>query len=255
MKIRAIKCIILLIFLISGGVSSIFLSNFNYNREINDKSERDKDDSVPTTSLDHPPDADDFKFYKEITINHNNVSGTGNLIDFPLLISIFDEDLHDEVQSDGDDIAFANDFQMLDHEIELFNQTYNDTHAQLIAWVRIPVLSPFEDTVIRMYYGNPLIRAQENPEGVWDSNYKSVWHLSEDPIGTFYDSTSNSNDGTGYNLQSDDQVDGQIDGSIDFDNVQDYIVCGNDNSLNVGSNDFSLSLWFKYDGMNMGVLA
>jgi len=132
---------------------------FNNN---NDKGYNEKFPDVrhPITSSNHPNNAGDFEYYKAITIDHTKVSGNESLIEFPVLISIFDLNLHDRVQPDGDDIAFANDFQWLDHEIEFFNPNYNSTHAQLVAWVCIPVLSPFEDTVIRMYYGNPYMEAQ-----------------------------------------------------------------------------------------------
>ncbi|MFW9833695.1 MAG: DUF2341 domain-containing protein [Candidatus Thorarchaeota archaeon] len=193
-----------------------------------------------------------FNYRKDITIDHTKVAS--DLTDFPLLIDIFDTDLRTDVQADGDDIIFKLGTTILPHEIELFNQTYNSTHAHLIAWVKTD-LSSSADTTISMYYGSPQATNQEDPSGVWIGDYKGVWHLSETPTETIHDSTSNSNHGTGYNLQSDDQVDGQIDGSIDFDDTQDYINCGNDTSLNVGSNDFSLSLWFKYDGVSMGVLA
>ncbi|MFX1416246.1 MAG: DUF2341 domain-containing protein, partial [Promethearchaeota archaeon] len=193
-----------------------------------------------------------FDYSKDITIDHNQVAG--DLMDFPVLIELFDTDLRTDVQADGDDIIFKSGESLLPHEIELFEQTYNSSHAHLIAWVKADLLSS-TDTVITMYYGNPTLENQEDPAGVWNSNYAGVWHLSEDPTGTLYDSTTNLNHGNGYNLQSEDQVDGQIDGSIDFDNTQDYINCGNDTSLNVGSSDFSLSLWFKYDGVDNGVLA
>ncbi len=193
-----------------------------------------------------------FDYKKDITIDHNQVFE--DLVDFPVLIEIYDTDLRTDVQPDGDDIIFKSGEIQLPHEIETFEQSYNDSHAHLVAWVKADLLSS-TDTVITMYYGNPTIEKQEDSAGVWNSNYAGVWHLSEDPTGTLYDSTTNLNHGTGYNLQSEDQVDGQIDGSIDFDNNQDHIHCGNDTSLNVGSNDFSLSLWFKYDGVDMGVLA
>ncbi|MFX0167245.1 MAG: DUF2341 domain-containing protein [Candidatus Hodarchaeota archaeon] len=172
-----------------------------------------------------------------------------------------DSDLHDHVnQSNGNDIAFANDTAWLDHEIELFDQSYNITHAQLIAWVRIPELLISRDTIIRMYYGNSTMQSQENPQGVWDSNYKGVWHLSEDPSDSppqMKDSTSNNNHGTTSNLDPSDQINGQIDGSIDFDGGTDYdlIDCGNDTSLNMGSSEFSLSTWFNYDGVDWGAIA
>ena len=129
----------------------------------------------------HPPDANYFTDYKEIIIDHTKVSGTEDLLNFPVLISSFDVDLHNKVQVDGDDIAFSNGVSWLDHEIELFNQTYNSTHAQLVAWVRIPRLSTSTNTGIRMYYGNSTMGAQENPTGVWDSNYEFVLHMNQDP--------------------------------------------------------------------------
>ncbi|MFW9820934.1 MAG: hypothetical protein ACFFE5_15105, partial [Candidatus Thorarchaeota archaeon] len=154
-KVR-IKSLGILLFIILFPLifnSSLF-NFFNVESDKNeDRIEKNSKGLYPITSSNHPTNADDFKYYKNITIDHTKVSGTGNLIDFPLLISIFDSDLHDKVQPDGDDIAFANNFQWLDHEFELFNQNHNVTHAHLVAWVRIPVLSVSEDTIICMYYG------------------------------------------------------------------------------------------------------
>jgi hypothetical protein len=218
----------------------------------------DDPNSLLQTSSSGPPNKNFFQFYKIITIDHNQVSGTWSHKNFPVLISLLDSDLHDDVQSNGNDIAFANDTAWLDHEIEIFTQSYNDTHAQLIAWVRIPNLYTSIDTVIRMYYGNSTMGSQENPDAVWDSNFKGVWHLSEDPSGSspqMEDSTLNNNNGAVNNLQANDQVNGQIDGSIDFDATTDYINCTDDSSLNVGSSDFSLSLWFNFDGGTIGIIA
>jgi hypothetical protein len=191
-----------------------------------------------------PPNEHYFKYYKEVIIDHTKVSGSHDLINFPLLISTFDEDLHDKAQMDGDDIALAYNGAWLDHEIELFNQTYNSSYAQLITWVSIPRLSPSEDTIIRMYYGNSTMGTREKSEGVWDSNYKGVWHLSENPTGTILDSTSYDNDGTAYNMESEDQKMGQIDGSLDFDGNNEYI---NIPYYNL-SGSITYSLWFKREG-------
>ncbi|MHA1885958.1 MAG: DUF2341 domain-containing protein, partial [Promethearchaeota archaeon] len=133
--------------------------------------EKFPDEENPDTSSNHPNNADDYEYYKTLTIDHTQISGTENLFDFPVLISLFDADLHDNTQTDGNDIAFSNGFQWLDHEIELFNQTYNSTHAQLIAWVRIPVLFTSLDTIIQMYYGNPFMETQQN-YGVWNNGYE-----------------------------------------------------------------------------------
>jgi hypothetical protein len=187
--------------------------------------------------------SEDFLYYKIFTIDSSKVIGSTNLKDFPLLISIKDPDLRHHCQPDGDDIVFSNGTVWLDHEIELFDQTFNSTHAKLIAWIRIPSLSPTTDTNITMYYGEPGINTQENPLGVWDDNYKGVWHLSEDPTGTVYDSTLNNNDGTSYgSMSSGDLVSGKIDGSIEFDGDDDYIDCGNDNSLDI-TGDITIEFW------------
>ena len=119
--------------------------NGNLNQEY-DERETVREPNIYISS-NNPPNQKDFKFYKEITIDHTRIIGTSSHVNFPMLISIFDSDLHDNVQPDGDDIAFTNGITWLDHEIELFNQTYNSTHAQLIAWVRIPSLAPSTDTV------------------------------------------------------------------------------------------------------------
>ncbi|MFX0105887.1 MAG: LamG-like jellyroll fold domain-containing protein, partial [Candidatus Hodarchaeota archaeon] len=68
---------------------------------------------------------------------------------------------------------------------------------------------------------------RENPEGVWDPNYKAIWHLSEDPTGTTYDSTSNDKDGTSSgSMTSNDQITGKINGALDFDGTDDTISFG-----------------------------
>ncbi|MFX1391920.1 MAG: DUF2341 domain-containing protein, partial [Promethearchaeota archaeon] len=175
----------------------------------------------------NPPKPKDFNFYKVITIDHNKVTGSHK--DFPLLISILDSDLRVQVQSNGNDIAFYNGSIWLQHEIEYFNQSYNPTFAKLVAWVRIPYISDSDDTIIYMYYGNSSMTSRQDPSGVWDNNYKGVWHLSEVPTGTsgeIKDSTA-INDGTSYgSMSSTNQITGQIDGSIDFDGTDDYISCG-----------------------------
>ncbi|MFX1281613.1 MAG: hypothetical protein ACFFA3_19845, partial [Promethearchaeota archaeon] len=196
-------------------------NNPSHEQDIVDKSFL----SFSSTTL---PNVDYFSYYKVIIIDHTKVNGSGNHKDFPVLISIIDSDLDDNAQLDGDDIAFANSSDWLDHELELFNPSYSATEAQLIAWVRIPLLSTSIDTIIFMFYGNSTITSRENPTGVWNSNYEGVWHLKEDPgfSGIMRDSTINGNDGTAISMGSGDQVLGQIDGSLDFE-VDDYVTIGN----------------------------
>ncbi|MFX0151342.1 MAG: DUF2341 domain-containing protein, partial [Candidatus Hodarchaeota archaeon] len=205
-----------------------------------------------------------LKYRKSITIDATKVSGSGSLSNFPLAIDLFDTDLHisSKVQADGDDIIFTDsNGNKLDHEIEKFNQNSNATHAHLVAWVKIPSLSTTIDTQLFMYFGNPGLSSQANPSAVWNSNYKGVWHLNQDPAGTppqIIDSTSNNNDGTSSGLSSGDLTTGKVDGGLNFpDAGLPYISMGDQASLNMGSGDFSLELWFRYDSAdnNAGPLA
>ncbi|MFX1249928.1 MAG: DUF2341 domain-containing protein, partial [Promethearchaeota archaeon] len=198
-----------------------------------------------------------FNKRKDIVINNEKVSA--DLSNFPVLLNIYDSDLLTAVQEDCSDLIFTDIWgTKLNHEIEFFNQSHNSTHAHLIAWVKVPTLYNNSDYLISMYYDNNELINQENPSGVWGEDYKGVWHLAEDPSGLIpqiKDSSSNGNHGTTSNLDADDQENGQIDGSIDFDSTQDHIDCGNQTSLDMGSGDLSLSLWFNYDAATWGPIA
>src|SRR2546428_13989342 len=122
------------------------------------------------------------------TGNGGNVqSGNG----WDIIFRAFDAD------NPGDNICGAGVANCtLDHEIE----TYVAATGQLIAWVRIPGLrtqtSPNPSTRIWIYYGDSGVSAStENKTGVWDTNFKGVWHLKE-TSGTVSDSTTNPKIGT-----------------------------------------------------------
>ncbi|MHA2332967.1 MAG: DUF2341 domain-containing protein, partial [Candidatus Hodarchaeales archaeon] len=188
-----------------------------------------------------------FSKRKEIVINKNKVSG--DLNDFPVLVDLYDIDMHDinKIQADGSDILFTDaSGTKLDHEIELFDQAGNGTHAHLVVWVRIPGLSCTEDTIISMYYGNSVLENQEFPTGVWDSNFAAVWHLNENPP-QVEDSTLSNSNGTSYgSMTSGNQVNGQIGGSLDFDGLNDYINFGNPSELQI-TGAITIELWLRAD--------
>lgn len=165
--------------------------------------------------------ADDrFKYRKNITVPFGKI--TKDLTNFPVLVDLCDPDLKNVFQPSGNDILFIDaSGTQLDHEIELFNQTYNSTHGQLVAWVR-GNLSSTKDTIFSMYYGNASVSTQENTEGVWKKDFTAVWHLSE-TSGPRYDSTQNNFDGSPQNFDKDEAVNGIIDGADEFDGSNDYI--------------------------------
>jgi len=240
------KTLLLLIFMVS--LSSIFFLT-DHTRNLDEIKFTDEDEFEKKhhelleiyPSEGSPPNKYNFKYYKVITLNHTKVSGSNNFSNFPVLISIFDKDLHDDVQSDGDDIAFANDTSWLDHEVELFNQDYNTSHAQLIAWVRVPLLSVSVNTNITMFYGNPYLTSQENPTGVWDNNYKGVWHMSEVNA---IDSTSNNNGTENGGVSN---LEGKIADANYFEGVDELITIGN-----VGSGIKTIEFWMKPNYLGSG---
>ncbi|GAG83782.1 unnamed protein product, partial [marine sediment metagenome] len=125
--------------------------------------------------------------------------------------------------------------------------TYNSTHAQLMAWVRVPYLSATVDTNISLYYSNSTMSSRQNQTGVWDDSYKGVWHLQETDIdggsGDIKDSTSYGNNGnTEGSMDTNDQVPGMIDGSFDLDGTDDIVNVSDDSSLNIRSS-LTMEAW------------
>jgi len=115
-----------------------------------------------------------YQYRKLITINRNKVVGTH--MNFPVLVRVTLNPVR--VQSPyGYDIIFRDENgQPLDHEVE----SWNDSTGDLVAWVKIPSLSSIADTKLYVYYGNSGVTSPTaNPTGVWDSNYKGVWHLAD----------------------------------------------------------------------------
>lgn len=131
-------------------------------------------------------------YRKPITINKGKVLNSDQ-INFPILVDLTDSNLQANAQADGDDILFTSGdgTTKLDHEIEL----YTSATGRLTAWVEIPTLYAEQDTTIYVYYGNSGASSQQNATGVWDSNYKGVYHLNESTV-NYLDSTSNANHGT-----------------------------------------------------------
>ena len=157
----------------------------------------------------------DWSYRKLITLNHNQVPSDQNNI--PILLNITDTELRNTAQSDGDDIAFTNvSGYKLNHQIE----KYTAGTGALVAWVNVTSLSSSSDTQIYMYYGNSECSSQQNPHGVWDSNYLGVWHLNE-TSGTILDSSGNGKSGTITGATY--GADGKISKAISFDGNGDYI--------------------------------
>jgi len=103
-------------------------------------------------------------------------------------------------------------------------------------WVNVPTVLSGINTDIYFYYdpdqydNNHYIGDTGNlaAKKVWDSNFKAVYHMSQDPStggACILDSTSNANHGTPYgNMTSDDLIDGVFGKGIQFDEDGNYIL-------------------------------
>ena len=136
-----------------------------------------------------------WDYKKKITIDHDQVSGGSDLINFPILIHRgTDSDLSSHAQADGDDIVFidSSETTQYNHEIE----NYTSATGNLYAWVNITTLKYDTDTELYMYYGNALCNNQQNVPDTWNSEYVYVFHMNDSTTSSITDSTINGNVGT-----------------------------------------------------------
>ena len=190
-----------------------------------------------------------FAYRKSFTIDRTRHLAT-SLNNFPMLINILDTDLKTKVQSDGDDIVFVSGGKVLSHEIELFDQNYSPTQARLIAWVKTN-LTGSVNTVITMYYGNPTIGPQENPNDVWTQSFAAVWHLNdsttdEQSTGVHQDASSGDYDGS---QRGNVITTGIVGYGQDFDGTDDWIEIQSTENLRP-SGDVTISGWFRLDAVH-----
>jgi RHS repeat-associated protein len=195
-----------------------------------------------------------YSYVRAITIDHRKVPNTDQ-VNFPFLFSATDPTLASVANgghvasSNGDDILFSSDtagINRLDYEI----QEYNPASGQILAWVRIPTLTHGSDTVIYMFYGNSSISApQQNPGGVWDSDFQSVYHLNNAGSGVAVDSTAYGNSVPAHGLTS---TQGEFDAASGFSGTQSYIELPSADFVSFPANgqvssSFSASfgVWFK----------
>ncbi len=179
---------------------------------------------------------------QKLTFNTSDISS--NLTGFPVLVHLTTNNFDfTSANTTGKDIRFvdSDNTTTLDYEIESWNGTANEAWI----WVRVPTLSGnFNNDYMWLYYGNASASDNQSPANVWESSYKMVQHLGE-ASGTLYDSTSNNNDGaqTGGVTYG---VAGRIGNAVRFDGNNDYISVSDADSLDV--NDYTISLWVKYNG-------
>ncbi len=201
-----------------------------------------------------------------ITINATWVPNTDQT-DFPVLINRTDLEWRDATnggnvgKANGGDILFtaADGATQLEHEVE----GYDPVTGNLVAWVKVPILSSSVDTEIYIYYGNASAADQENPVGVWDDDFVGIWHLDEDPSGTapqMKDRSPNNNHGsTEGGMLSSASVPAKVGHGLSFDGTDDLIRVLDSTSLDGTNGAATLETWIKWtnaaDGDHQAVMS
>jgi len=183
---------------------------------------------------------------RQITAEYADAAGSH--ANFPLLISgTYDYLAHTDhggklTSASGFDLIFTSDEEgntKLDHQIE----SYNHETGALVFWVRVPTLSAADGTVVYAFYGNSSVTtSQQDVPGVWNSNFKAVYHLGNGVTLNVADSTSNAQDLTNNNATP---AAGQVDGGAGFSGSAQYIYRNNPTGFPTGAAERTLSAWFK----------
>ncbi len=133
------------------------------------------------------------------------------------------------------------DYQMIKNQSSVVSagseQNYSVAYGNF--WVKIPALVPGENAIC-LYYDNSLATSQSNPAQVWSSDHVFVHHLNE-LTGTFFDSTSNSKDGTAYGGVT-RGVPGKVGAGVAFDGSSGRVSV----SPTALTNAFTFSTWAYY---------
>src|ERR1700761_7087147 len=186
-----------------------------------------------------------FAYQRGIVVNHAKVPNTDQS-NFPVLSNTADPMLASTANgghvanANGYDLVFTSDpscTNKLNFEIE----AWNGQTGQLVAWVQLPVLSHSSDTTFFACYGNAAITTdQSNPTGVWDANYKGVWHVGNGTTLSLLDSTSNGNNATDNGALP---ATGEINGGM-LTNGSTYATIGTPSSLaNLAMSNATFSAW------------
>jgi len=178
----------------------------------------------------------------------------------PIKIVGSDTDLHDyqvrihldrsnfpleKCKPDGSDIRFRDDSgEILPYWIERWNA------AEGVIWCKIPFIPAESSKFIWMIYGNPNAKSESNGNAVFElfdvQGIVGFWHMDElqwtGATGEVRDETG-VNHGTagGGATTTSDAVYGR---AGYFDGVDDYVYCGNDESLRP-SDAITLEAWIK----------
>jgi hypothetical protein len=189
-----------------------------------------------------------FSWNIRITFDHTKVgAGTENESSFPVVLTPGDASLKTIAgggkifSSTGADILAYSDSgctTQLPSELPW----YDGTNGNMELWVQVSTLSYTANTSVYICVGNA--SPPSRTTGVWDGNFKGVWHVPNGSSLTVGDSTANGNSAS--NLHSSSAAAGKIDGAAGFTGST-WIDIPDSTSLNVTS-AYSISTWIYRTG-------
>ena len=182
-----------------------------------------------------------WRYRRKITIDYTKIDST--LTNFPIFVKISASsgignndltDIFDHLGAENKKIAITTSDGVTECYTEI--ERWDDTGEEAELWVKVPSISSSADTDLYIYYdvdhadnttyiGDTTDAAAQ---AVWDSDYKLVAHMAQDPNGDpasgILDSTTNVNHGTpAGSMTTDDLVDSTVGQGIDFDGTDDEI--------------------------------
>lgn len=185
-----------------------------------------------------------YSYSRPITIDHTKVPNTDQP-SFPVLISgtysyLATTNGGNVTNSNGYDVIFTSDPAGA-NPLPFERESYNASNGAVIFWVQVPMVSHTTDTVFYMFYGNSSVTSdQAYGAGVWDTNYKGVWHMGNGTTLSTTDSTVNSNNATVGGSPS--AVVGQISGAGNFAGSSDLFAIS---SISLRGVSYTISAWFS----------
>lgn len=176
----------------------------------------------------------EWKYRQTITINKDYIGE--ELTDFPVLIRL--NSLSDGARDDRHDLVFT-----LPDNTTVLSYEREDNNT---IWVKVPTLTPTDDTTLYLYYGNPNAEDQAKPSDVWTNGYIGVWNFNQNPEEQVKDSSKNAHHSTavvGGMNKNDSFVDGKIGKALNFDGSNDAVTMAS--ATVQGLNRASVGLWYK----------
>ena len=238
---------------VTGTVKSMFTSNQNYgwimalepeaklhsfnSKEVTTANMRPQlviKTLTPVGTAVTPWFSSNWNHRQKIIIPNSKVFGTVNHLDFTVLITESNIDLHfwSNVNSSGSDVLVTSGDGVSKLKRELVR--FDAVNKKMELWVKVPVLSVTSPTSLYLYYKNSA-GSEVNETLTWDNNYISVYHEQS----SFSDSKGNNtltNSGAS-------NVGAKISSGFSFDGVDDY--ASKTNAIITGITAVALECWMK----------